>query len=94
MANNQFHVSRDASHPWAMRTINMRDAVLRTLNDMEELRGKAIQCFAPDNDWANLEAAFGLSPGEGEAFFAELDSAHGALGDASAALRQFCDRVG
>lgn len=107
MANNQFALDRGSSHPWAMPTINLRDTLLRLLNQATEIRGKAIQCYSPDNDWTNLENQFGLDNGDGQSFFAELDSMCAALGvgvsDAEAtitrvgvlaALKQFADKVG
>jgi hypothetical protein len=85
VANNQFAIDRSASHPWALRLSNLREAALRFLREADELRGKMIQCYTnptPPNtpDYANLEAQFGLDAGEGQACFAELDSMCAAVG--------------
>lgn len=89
-----------------MRLTNMRDTVLRLINEVTEIRGKAIQCYSPDNDWTNLEGQFGLDSGEGQSFFSELDSMAAAMGigvsdtnatitrvGVLAAMRQFADKV-
>lgn len=113
MANNQFAIDRSAAHPWALRLSNYRDLVARMLREADEIRGKMIACYTnPDDpgtpDWANLEDQFGLTAGEGQACFAELDSKCGAIGlpatnpgsdtitkaGVYAALKQFTDKVG
>lgn len=113
MPNNQFAINRDSSsHPWAMRLANLRDQLTRWLRDLDEVRGKMIACYTNpldgnSPDYANLESQFGLTTGEGQACFAELDSMAGAIGlpatapsgtinraDVYAALKQFCDQIG